>query len=480
MAPDTPPELAVPKEETVEAAWPAVQGLESKQGEPAVVEGDSADATAREHVEEPTSEVAPTASHGADGEASSESPAGSAAGQAVGSDQPSAVPEPVAPSEDQRRPAPLPATANPTTTTEANASATLPKDRDAAGKVAGPAAVRDVPDRAPERELSPSMLQLRDRIRGCLSYFYQRPEDASKRSPWGIMHGLITFGVDTDVIADGRRVNAIALLCANRPCRNMKLLEVKDGELRVRNGPGYQGHEGQFLHMLALSKVKSDYPIRVDGHEFTVADLIEYEKKTCRAGSELTFKLVALSHYLDSDATWTCDRGETWNIPRLIREELAQPIVGAACGGTHRLIGYSAAVNVREKRGEPVDGEYLRAKKYVRAYHEYGFKLQNRDGSFSTSWFAKPDNSGDLNRKLQTTGHFLEWLAFSLPDDELTDPRVLKTVNFVLTSLTKYRQQDWEVGHLGHAVRGLALYNERVFGDKPGERRALLARRPGM
>ena len=120
-------------------------------------------------------------------------------------------------------------------------------------------------------------------------------------------------------------------------------------ELRLRSGPGYQGHEGQFLHTLARSKVRSDYPIRVDGHEFTVADLIEYEKKTCRAGSELTFKLVALSHYLDSDATWTCDRGETWNIPRLIREELAQPIVGAACGGTHRLIGYSAAVNVRRK-----------------------------------------------------------------------------------------------------------------------------------
>jgi len=48
--------------------------------------------------------------------------------------------------------------------------------------------------------------------------------------------------------------------------------------------------------------------------------------------------------------------GEPWSIQRLVQEELKQPIRGAACGGTHRLMGFSYAVNKRVKRGKPVVG----------------------------------------------------------------------------------------------------------------------------
>jgi hypothetical protein len=230
--------------------------------------------------------------------------------------------------------------------------------------------------------------------------------------------------------------------------------------------------------MLALSRVKKTYPMRVDGEDLTVADLVASEQRSCRPRTELTFKLIGLSHYLDSDAKWTSQTGEEWSIPRLLSEELAQPIKGACCGGTHRLIAYSGAVKTREKRGEPVDGQWLRAKKYLSAYHAYAFKLQNRDGSFSTSWLERRNSRGTRDRKVQTTGHILEWLAFSLPEEQLTDPRVIKSVNYLASLMLSYRTHKWEIGHRGHALRALALYNERVFGDKPGERRALLAGRP--
>ena len=208
----------------------------------------------------------------------------------------------------------------------------------------------------PAKEFSPEMIRLRNKIRSCLSYYYQRPTSVNERSPWGIMHSLISFGVDTELLAGNQRVNAIGWLCYNRPCKGMTLLTVKDDQLATRSGPGYQGHEGQLLSMLALSRVKITYPIRVEGHDFTVADLVELEQRTCRPKSELTFQLIGLAHYLDSDATWENDRGEEWSIPRMIREELAQPVDGAACGGTHRLIALSMAVKTREKRGEPLDG----------------------------------------------------------------------------------------------------------------------------
>lgn len=329
------------------------------------------------------------------------------------------------------------------------------------------------------KTFSPEMTRLRNRIRTCLSYYFQHATSVDERSPWGIMHSLIAFGVDTELVADNKRVNAIGWLCFNRPCKGMTLMTVKDGQLIMReNGPGYQGHDGQLLSMLALSGVKSNYPIRVEGHEFTVADLVAYEQLHCKPKTELTFQLIGLAHYLPSDATWEDKTGGEWSIPRLIREELAQPVNGAACGGTHRLIGLSMAMKTRQKRGEPMDGEWLRAQKFIVSYQQHAFKLQNRDGSFSTSWLEKRDDSGDIDRRIQTSGHILEWLIFSLPEKDLTDPRMVKGISY-LTSTLMNNERDWEIGPRGHALRALALYNERVFGDKPGERRELLARRPG-
>jgi hypothetical protein len=329
----------------------------------------------------------------------------------------------------------------------------------------------------PEIEITPQLERLRDRIRTCMRFYYQA-ENTATRSPWGVMHSLIGYGVDTELIVGRKRVNAIGWLCWNGPCRGMRLLYIDNsGQLSIKNGPGYQGHEGQFLAMLAQSRVKIDYPMKVNGQDLTIADLVEYEKRTCRPRSELTFKLIALAHYLESDATWTTTTGEPFSIPRLIREELAQPINGVTCGGTHRLMGFSYAVRTRQKRGEPIEGEWERAQKYVEDYLEYAFKLQNRDGSFSTEWLKHRANNRDPARQIQTTGHILEWVVYALPKDDLDNPRVIHAVDFLTTLLLQQRNSDPEVGPKGHAIHALSLYNERVFGEKPGKRAEMLVRR---
>ena len=243
-----------------------------------------------------------------------------------------------------------------------------------------------------------------------------------------------------------------------------------EGQLEVFVGPGYQGHEGQFLAVLAQCRVKSDFQLRVDGHELSIQDLIEYEKRTCQPNSELTFKLIGLSHYLPVDASWNSQEGEEWSIPRLIEEELAQPVVGAACGGTHRMMGFSYAVRKRERSGQSVDGQWLRARKYVNSYLDYIKKLQNEDGSLSTNWFEGRGDWGDLDTRLRTTGHLLEWLVFSLPDDELQADWVTRSVNYLARLLLDNYGRDWEIGPLGHGLHALAIYDERVYGRKPGQR----------
>lgn len=327
----------------------------------------------------------------------------------------------------------------------------------------------------PATELTPELQALNDKIEQTLSWYYEHPENVADRSVWGVMHALIAYGVDTQVIANGRKVNAIGWVCYNGPCNGQKLFYTQNGKLIPRQGPGVQGHHGQFLAMLAQSRVKPDFPIRVDGKDFTVADLIEFEKRTCYSKTELTFKLIGLAHYLKSDETWKNDRGETWSIPKLINEELAQPIVGAACGGSHRLTGFSYAVNKRQTRGEEFTGEWLRAQKFEDSYHNYTMKLQNPDGSFSTQWFAGRGDYGGDERKLETTGHMLEWLVYSLPQDELTDPRVVKAVTFLNDLLYRNRNNDLKIGPKGHALHALVMYQQRVLGAQPGSRNARLA-----
>ena len=327
----------------------------------------------------------------------------------------------------------------------------------------------------PEIALTPELLELRSRLRECLAYYYFRPENVAIRSPWGAMHAMIAYGVDSELIVGDRRVNAIGYLCYNGVCNGQQLFYLSGGKLQTRIGPGVQGHPGQFLAMLAQSRVKTDFPILIEGQKFTVADLIQHEKETCRPKTELTFKLIAFMHYLKSDEKWRSNDGQEWDIQRVIKEELAQPIVGAACGGTHRMTGFSYAVNKRTSRGEAFSGQWLRAKKFVDDYHDYTFKLQNPDASFSTDWFAGRADFGPVSRRLETTGHITEWLAYSLKKEELVEPRMVRSVSYLTDLLYDNRNEKWGIGPLGHGLHALALYDERVFGGKPGTRANELA-----
>jgi len=320
--------------------------------------------------------------------------------------------------------------------------------------------------------LSARLERLKAKLRRCLARHFGQQLNTRDHDCWTTMHEIIPFGVDTSIEIGGpggRQVTAIGWLCYNNGCAGLRLFYLDDyGRLTLPLGPGIQGHDGQFLAILAQSRVKENYPIRVGGKEFTIEDLIEYEKRTCRSSTELTFKLIGLSYYLDSDATWKNDLGETWSIARLIEEELAQPVLGAACGGTHRMMGFTYAVRRRAKEGKSMTGQWLRASKYVAAYIEYAFKLRNADGGFSTRFFEGRGDYGDFERRLYSTGHVMEWFLYALPDGQLRDPRVIESVEYLVGLLSREGAEYAGAGARGHALRALVIYNERVFGARPG------------
>ena len=340
-----------------------------------------------------------------------------------------------------------------------------------------PQAITPTPKNAPQQlpPLTNSQKNLRKKIRSVLTHYYNRPLNTRDRSPWELMHAMLAFEAHSQVLQGGPKgepITAVGWLCYNQACKRRTLMYVNDdGELRVRVGPALQGHRGQLLAMLAQSRINKNYPMLVEGHEMKIANLIEMEKRTCYPRTELTFKLIGLMHYLDSDATWLNDQGMEWDIPRMIAEEIRQPIRGAACGGTHRLGGLTLAYKTREARGEPVDGQYLKAKRFVTRYQQYAYRLQNRDGSFSTEWFRGAGNEDDVDRKLKTTGHILEWLLYAATEKELKHWKTTKAANYLANIMSRNRYRDWESGPLGHAIHALLVYDRLRFGpyDPPGQ-----------
>lgn len=357
---------------------------------------------------------------------------------------------------------------------------TLPSDvSSSAVKSPPPSVTKPAPKPLPP--LTRQLTNLRAKVRGVLKGYYRKPLNSRDNDPWEVMHGMLSYELHSRIHQNGPRgtlITSIGWLCYNKPCKGLTLMYVTpEGELRAKQGVGLQGHKGQLLAMLAQCRVSPEYPIRVGGHEFTIADLIEAEKKTCYPKTELTFKLIALTHYLDLNVTWLNDEGLDWSIPRLIREELAQPIRGAACGGTHRLSGLTLAVKARQRRLEPLDGEYLNASEYLEKYEQYAFRLQNRDGSLSTRWFQGAGDEDDIDRRLKTTGHILEWLVYTLTDEELRAQRTIRAVNYLATLLYENYDHEWEVGSRSHAIHALVRYDERVF--KPFDGVQNVARKGG-
>lgn len=325
------------------------------------------------------------------------------------------------------------------------------------------------PQRSSPAVSSERLQHLATRIDKLLQHYQQRPLNTRDHNAWEVMHQVVAFGVKTKVRVGGPQgpeQPAIGWLCFNYPFRGYRILQMHNGLPLGNKGYGVQGHHGQLLAILAQSRLRKDYPLRVGGRQFTVADLIENEKRTCRTGMELTFKLIGLSYYISTAESWRAEDGQRWSIARLLQEEIDAPIHSAACGGTHRLMGYAYAVWKRRKEGLPLNGQFYRAEKYLADYHRWAFRLQNPDGSFSSQWLRTRAHSADPQRRLRTTGHILEWLAFSLPQEELTRPEIVRAVEHLVRLLERDPDYAWEIGPLGHALHALAIYRQRVWKPK--------------
>jgi len=332
------------------------------------------------------------------------------------------------------------------------------------------------PEPPPKRVLTPAMAALRDRVRRTLAYYRGQSLNTQENTATEVMDACLAFGCNTQVYragSAGQKTNAIGSLAWNLPCAGRTPLVVSGGHVAARIGFGFQERPAQMLAMLAQSRVPADYPIRVDQSPRSVADLVEYEKASCRAGTDLSLKLIGLAFYAD-EPTWKNDLGEEWSIERIVQEELGQPLARAADGGTTRLMGLSCAIRARLKDKQPIEGQFDRAQKLIAECQEFALRQQNSDGSWGPNFFVTKAASRDPAVQLRSSGRVLEWLAFSLPEDRLSDPRVVRSVEQLNELLAGSRYQ-WNVRALNtrtvssvmHGLHALVIYDERWF--KPAD-----------
>ena len=313
-------------------------------------------------------------------------------------------------------------------------------------------------------------VRLRKLIADTLATYQRRPLNTAQHTPWEVMHGFIAFGIPSQVRVggpSGDRVNSIGWMNMGGRCHGQVMLATVGDRLVAMKGIGLQGHSAQYLAILAQCRVAMNSPISIQSKSFTVADLVEEEKLSCKSNTELTFALIGLAHYLPTDSEWKSRDDKTWTLEKLVAEEIEQPIRGAPCGGTHRLFGLAYGCQRRLKATGRLDGHYARADKFVRDYQAFTLaKLQNPDGSFSTEWFKYPaDRDDDIDRKVQTTGHILEWLVGSLDQEAIYQPRIVAAVEFLAKSLLREPSREWKIGPMGHALHALTIYQERAWGE---------------
>ena len=327
-------------------------------------------------------------------------------------------------------------------------------------------------------EPAPPTDLLQARLDDTLESVYQhRSLSLDRNAAWQILHGVLAYRQEFLVEkGDNTKVPTVAHLLDGGEMRGWDVrpgLMFDNGrqglrvEMEVGSKAG-QGHPDQWFAILAQCGLPPDAPVKAGDKTYAVSDMlnqIQYEAPR-NATSEYSWTLIGVTTYLPTTATWQAIDGREWSVERLVEIELGQELHSSACGGTHRLIGLAMARNRRLIDQAPMEGVWQRTQELLAESIETARQLQNPDGSFSTRYLARPSTSPDLAQNLGATGHVLEFLTVALPQDRLEEPWVRRSVSYLCDLLERTKELPLECGALYHAVHGLVLYRERVYGPR--------------
>jgi hypothetical protein len=344
-----------------------------------------------------------------------------------------------------------------------------------------------------EKETTQAKDLLQERIEAAIAQVKAR-NVLTTHGFWTVFHAILGLGPELTLYneATQERINALEYITRGGEMRGLRFIPSPYG-LDVQMGPQYvgQGHKDQFAAEMAQWGMKGDQKFIVNGKAYTFLDFVRYSQMNSRTKNpeELSWAIILIAQYIGLEASWTNVDGDKLTLQDCVRYELKEPIVGAACGGTHRLFGLAWVYHLHLLQGGRTEGVWKDLADHQRKYVELAKKFQSSDGSFSTSFFEQRGNAPDRSLKINTTGHTFEWLALTLTDAELREGWVQDAANALALLILEAKEENIEGGLLYHAAHGLIIYHARVYAPQklgpggvpiplPPSHRLPLAQRP--
>jgi hypothetical protein len=306
----------------------------------------------------------------------------------------------------------------------------------------------------------------------------ERRLNTKDHAAWQIVHGALAYEREFLISADGKTVPAIEYALNGGTMNGWsletgELLDKEQGRYGVRSvlelgSKIGQGHPDQWLGYLQDCDIQIDEKVIVAGKMHSIADWVEQIERDVprNPNQEYSWTIMALTKYRPTTHRWTASDGKEWSIDRLLDVELKGGIEGATCGGTHRMVGITHAYNRRKKEGSPIEGVWKEAEDLILECKEGCKEFQNSDGTLSAGFFRSGKQAIEIGDKLHSTGHQFEFLVVASTDEELKQEWVRRAAYSLTETLRKTQRMPLECGALYHALRGLALYRERIYGPK--------------
>ncbi len=322
----------------------------------------------------------------------------------------------------------------------------------------------------PEFKLSdlPDEDVVRDRIDEVLDFTEARHLVANQHAAWQIVHGILAFGPNLRIDVDGELVPALDWLLTGGRLTGWNLRPTEHGlEAPLESGSQTgQGHEDQWLGYLCQCDLPIDQPIVYRGKSYPITDLARQAQWDIREGMEASWTLMGLSTFLPLDSTWTASSGEAWSIERVMQMELDQSLEESPCGGTHRLVGVTMALNRHLAEGGELVGVWKTADERIKQALKKAPLYQQPDGSFSANYFERPAATRNMGDHINSMGHTLEFITYAIEQERLSEPWLVKGVLRLCDLMEITRNESVECGALYHAAHGLVLYRHRRFGPR--------------
>ena len=272
----------------------------------------------------------------------------------------------------------------------------------------------------------------------------------------------------------GEYIYSIGALCWNTPCNGKTLLRSDGSKIIARVGHGYQQRPAGMAAMLAMSNIMPNYELKVGGSSYTIAHLIASEKAAVSKGMNMSMGLVALSFYGEAGDQWKNELGEVWNIEKMVTSELNRSIDQGTSDVADWLLGLTAAVKLYESENKPVRGAMSLAKRQLNTYQDFVLSIQNDRHLWHPRFFLYKGFNPDAFETMYSSGHVLRWLVFSLPDKDLQDPKVVRSVMSLAMTVNRVKPETManvlnakQLEGLAVSLHALSLYYQRTFGAEP-------------